>query len=299
MNTDRKIIFWAQGSGLANRLRALIGYQALAKFKKRSFFLCWISDGGCDALFSELFHTDNVQQISDSKLEAEKDNEQVRIYSDCCWFKDIWEKHLHESVPWESFKSEALNFAEQLNPLPRIAYRIENFTGHNKLTNMPGFHIRMTDNLKAYNGWLGHSGFNLEHISTLNGFEIQIQKVLSEKVSNGIFLATDNKKIERYFKNRFPGQILTYQKIWRSRSRLNFSFVFRRNNFRIKQRTSNMEDALVEMYLLSKCKFITGTYFSSYSKFAAILGKKPYFEILGDQSKKNEFIDGLLKKIND
>ena len=296
MDETNKIIFWAHSSGLANRLRALIGYQALAKFKKVPFFLCWKSDPNCDAHFSALFNTDKVNLISESKLETEKKNENGQIYTECCWFHEIWIKNLRNSVPWELFKSQALQFAQLLNPSPNITYQIKDFSQHQNLTNLPGFHIRMTDNLKAYNGWLSHPNFNIEYISRLEGFEIQIEKLLSDKISNTIFLVTDNRQIEKYLKKRFPGRILTYEKKWRKPYKLNFSSLIKKYRIRVKQRTSTIEDALVEMYLLSKCKFITGTYFSSYGEFAAVLGKKPYFEILGDQSKKDDFINELLEK---
>jgi hypothetical protein len=55
-----------------------------------------------------------------------------------------------------------------------------------------------------------------------------------------------------------------------------------------------MEVALSEMWLLGRCHQVVGTYYSSFSKFSAIWGRVPYFEVIGDQIKRSKFIDRLI-----
>ena len=81
---------------------------------KKCFFLCWRSDSNCDANFSALFNTDEVKLIDESRLETVKKSETGQIYTKCCWFHEIWKKHLQNLVPWELFKSQALQFAQLL-----------------------------------------------------------------------------------------------------------------------------------------------------------------------------------------
>jgi hypothetical protein len=59
-------------------------------------------------------------------------------------------------------------------------------------------------------------------------------------------------------------------------------------------RTSSIPDAVVEMFLLSRCKVLGGTYFSSFSKLAACLNPScNYYEIQREAFVEAPFVDKL------
>jgi hypothetical protein len=46
-------------------------------------------------------------------------------------------------------------------------------------------------------------------------------------------------------------------------------------------RTTSIEDAVVELYLLSRCKRVVGTYWSSFGWLAALIGQVPFLRVEG------------------
>ncbi|MDE6272023.1 MAG: hypothetical protein K2M31_03345 [Muribaculaceae bacterium] len=112
-----------------------------------------------------------------------------------------------------------------------------------------GMHIRQTDN----------------HLSIANSpievFERKIEDLLTENPKVRIFLATDSQEVKTRFGIKFGDAI--------------------RYNRRPAERSTpeGMLDAAAEMLILSRSKGIFGSYWSSYSEAAAIIGGVP-LEIL-------------------
>ncbi len=109
-NQAEDVIFYAKDGGLANRLRALVGYQALCELTGRNFYLCWVPNKWCDALFEDLFIPEGINLIKPAELtEFFKDTAAI-IHSQCLWFNQIWETYLKSQVPWEQFNGVALEY---------------------------------------------------------------------------------------------------------------------------------------------------------------------------------------------
>ena len=48
------------------------------------------------------------------------------------------------------------------------------------------------------------------------------------------------------------------------------------------QRTSSIQDALAELLLLSECRLVVSTYYSSYGEIAALRGGRPLMQVQGN-----------------
>ena len=112
-----------------------------------------------------------------------------------------------------------------------------------------GFHIRRTDNTVAITE------------SPVEAFLTQAEKEFSLNPARKIYLATDDDQVKHLFHARFPGTIVT-------------------STATADRRTpSGMRHALTEMLILAGCARITGSFYSSYSEAAALLGATPLHQL--------------------
>ena len=292
------IVYLSKNTGLANRLRALVGYQAMSEILNVPFYLCWVSDRFCRADFKDIFNGSDINGITPEDLTVLGKNKDITVFETPDWFNEIWKQHLTPAVPWMDFFKIVAHNLENLRPNAPIAEKVDHFARQHDLNNLSGMHIRWTDNLNAYDYWMkNNSEFNPDFVSTLDGFKNFMDAQIQLDPGACFFLTTDNRQIEKQLKKAYGNTIITYQKNY-TRRMPHFS------KFKIKGlkgRTSSIENALIEMLLLSKCKMIVGTYFSSFSKFSAVWGKTGYYEVRGAGYAKNEFMDNLIsdrKKMN-
>ena len=292
----KSIVYCARSAGLANRLRALVGYQAMAQSLGVPFFLCWIPGPECDAEFGRLFLNLEGALISTDTLQRFVRHEDAVVYDQNVWFDKIWRDHARETIRWEQFCGHVRVCLDQLRPAPAIAENADGFVQRFGLESSAGVHIRLTDNVKEYRHWARHApDFVPEHISEMGGFENFIKDRLTENPSRQVFLATDNKQVERRMAGLFSDRIVTYPKRFKRGGMLLLSGMTSRS---APRRTSSVEDALIEMLILSRCRITAGTYFSSFSKFSSILGTSDYMEVRGTGYAESEFVSGIRRDLS-
>lgn len=281
------IIYHSKTSGLANRLRGLVSYQALASFLNVPFLLCWTPNWACNCEFQDLFCLNGIQTLHESDLIQQLDS---CIYNTSENYHTIWEQDIKSyGISWELFQKKIVYYIQELQPIETIQKEINEFSNIHELKQVYGIHIRMTDNVKGFGI---NSKFNFEKFPELSSFIKFINRKIIENPRQVFFLATDNKNIEKHLIKKFGDRILVYHK------RFERQFMFSFHNFKLvrrKQRTTSIELALIELLLLSRCKHILGTYWSSYSKLAAIWGGVPYLEAQGNEYVSNKSIEGLLE----
>jgi hypothetical protein len=267
---SRRIVYRAEGCGLANRLRALVGYQALARLYELPFYLAWTADTFCPCEFRDLF--DSPINLVDRQ--ALRSVSPRAIYRDATWFENIW-KQWGTGIGWARYLGEVHSCICALTPRLEIAEKVAEFHRRHSLSDAIGVHIRNTDNLATYAKRANHDpDFDPRRISTINGF---IATIAVNIKSRPVFLATDDGALESTLKQRFPA-LITFPKTYDL----------------TKLRTTPMKAALSEMLLLGRCYQLVGTYYSSFSEFSAIWGKVPYFEVIGDHIVRSEFVDRLM-----
>jgi hypothetical protein len=267
---SRKVVFRAEGCGLANRLRALVGYQALARLHKLPFYLTWTADPTCPSQFKDLFDSP-INLVYRRALWSIRPR---AIYREAIWFENIW-KRWGTGIDWVTFLKEVHHCLRALTPQPRLAQTLADFHHRHSLSDAIGIHIRNTDNLAAYAEWTKfYSDFDPKRISTVAGF---IDVIGANIASRPILLATDDPQLQNTLQQRFPA-LITFPKTYDL----------------TKLRTTPVRAALSDMWLLGRCYQIVGTYYSSFSKFSAIWGRTPYFEVIGDQIVRSEFTDRMI-----
>ena len=265
-----KIVFRAEGCGLANRLRAMVGYQALARLHKLPFYLMWVADPTCPCEFSDLFSSE-IEALGRQALRSVSPR---AIYPEAIWFGQIWERW-GADLDWATYLREVHGCLKELTPRPELAEKLAEFHRRHSLSDAIGVHIRNTDNLATYAEWTKNSAyFDPRQISTITGF---IDVIRAHIGSRTVLLATDDPELEKELKQKFPA-LVTFPKKYDM----------------TRMRTTPIDAAVSEMWLLGRCRQIVGTYHSSFSQFSAVWGRVPYFQIMGDQIVRCEFVDHMI-----
>ena len=113
-----------------------------------------------------------------------------------------------------------------------------------------GIHIRRTDNIQAIQK------------STTEKFVEAIDLELSNGVEKKIFLATDSFEEKKYFKERYGDKIITIE--------------VNSNRFD----TNGMKYAVLDLYCLSLCSKLIGSYFSSFTEVSVSFNRKKDYLII-------------------
>lgn len=299
--------------GLGNRLRALVGCRALACLEQVPLYVHWESDGPCAARFDELFaptNWENVRFIDAEEAARFQSSNPDRFHHTSAWFTDIWEQHGQHLATREEFCRIAVSYLRSLRPQISLQTRIDEFTQKYNLASCIGIHIRMTDNVYSYEWWTQNDpDFRTEKVSQLDGFITLIEQF--EKCGEGVLLTTDNADVAKLLCARYTN-VFTYQKDYDNRGFIHhvsikysqpsgLTQLFKRIISLLKRpdpvtwRTTGVDDALIDLWLLSRCRRIVGSYYSSFSQVSAILGNVPLDRMEGIMSVENTFIRKLME----
>jgi hypothetical protein len=281
MTRARKfLVFDCPDVGLANRLRAYVGLRALADVWSTDLYLHWPISSACDAAFESLFESANINMISARDVTRLARHRNAIVVRSADWFGRIWESYGRTTVSRAVFASAVAQAMGSLRPITAIRDRVEQHASKWQLQSATGFHIRHTDNLESYAYWAEQRRlhFKIERISTLEGFARKLDQTC---VGHRCFLATDNAEVERAFLASRTAKIVTLANKFGAKNKVP------------ALRTTPVETALCELLLLARCRRIIGTYYSSFSKFAAILGGAEYLEIRGRRAVRNRGVDRM------
>lgn len=129
-------------------------------------------------------------------------------------------------------------------PIDEIQEKINEIT--NKFSKHTiGVHIRRTDNTASMEN------------SPLYAFEQRMKEEIGKDSSTMFYLASDDEEVKRHFTNLYPGHVITF-----------FDDISRNT-------IEGMRFAVVDLFCLSKTNNIIGSYYSSYSQVASVLGNIP------------------------
>lgn len=146
---------------------------------------------------------------------------------------------------WGRFYGTAPYF-EDFKPLPKLVRKAETAVDAAKEAcgsdDFVGVHIRRGDNEAS------------AQVSPLDLFIERMDRELERAPETRFFLATDNPETERLVTGHFPGRVAARKK--------NLS----------RTHTRGVQDAMVDLLILSKCRLILGSYWSSFSMTAADMG---------------------------
>jgi hypothetical protein len=229
----------------------------------------WRPDQACPVIFPELFSSPTLHYLNAKALQNESLDPTATVFSSAQWYDDIWFDYASADFPWESFSALAVDFLRSLLPIASVRQVVDTFALTHRLHERVGVHIRHTDNIGEYGHWASASigRFESPKISQLKGFFMAMEAISS---TTGFFLSTDNPHIAEDLQMRYGPRLVILPKTFRDPQ-----------NLQKRQRTTGIDMALADLLLLGRCREIIGTYYSSFSKLAAILGDVPYSEIQG------------------
>jgi hypothetical protein len=143
---------------------------------------------------------------------------------------------------WRLFPDN--EFYSHFKPVPELQDKIDGIAS--KFSNTIGLHIRRTDHRES----IAHSG--------IDKFIVLIDKHIAANAQATFFVATDDAETETHLKNKFGERIITRKKT-----------SYARNN------EKGIQDAVVDLYCLSKTKKIYGSFRSSFSQVAGDISRIP------------------------
>ena len=272
------MILFIPTEGLANRIRTIDSMIQLCEKIRLKYRIYWRKDAGLNCAFSKIWKPlPNLKEDFDVRylnilfiyrrkyafvrkilLLLEKcrllkviSDEEFQYYYDIGYdFKDLQKYCLCMIKSFSVIKSNSLQLPQNLNYKRfvladdlkgKIAFYTKDFP-----ENIVGIHIRRTDNKQAIAG------------SPLAIFESLMEKLTKEDPGLHLYLATDDIEVRNRMKEKFGEKIIVPQ------GALN------------RDSEEGILQSTIEMYSLAKTKKIYGSYFSSYSETAALLGNLEY-----------------------
>jgi hypothetical protein len=256
-------------SGLCNRMRAMASALALSKAAEQPLTVYWFHTAALDCSFSKLFlplDGAEVVEVETGRL--------LRLFSPGAWRLRVagWRR------PYDLFLSgdrlqemreagadlvlavararrcgietygrcyDALPSYQDFKPRPELLREAERVLAGMETSGgsrIVGVHIRRGDNEASV------------QVSPLDLFLARMHKETEQDPKARFFLATDDPASEQAVMAEFPGRVTV------------------RAKDRSRNRTRGVQDALVDLLVLSKCPLILGSYWSSFSQTAAELG---------------------------
>lgn len=269
--------------GLANRMRSIASGVSLACDLDMDYRVVWLRNWETGALYDEIFA---IPTLLEHKIECPSALKYNLLYSIprkknlyiTKLTRRIYDRALYDTLPplsvmqrydnlslnrWQAmldvnnqikkifiqagtdFYDYSRQLYRQLFKLrPELAAEVDRVLtqlGDHKI----GIHIRRTDNAKS----IANSPDHL--------FETRMQTAIDRCHDVKFYLATDSDDVKRKFVNRFGDRIIY------------------NNNTARRDTLGGIKDAAVDMYVLAGCDSISGSYYSSFSEAASILGDKP------------------------
>lgn len=257
------------GGGLCNRMRAIASGIDLAEDLGVPLEVLWAENSELNAPFQALFEP--IDQIAKIEAPTEKRMKRIVFFRRALHkpqskgdyaaiaasklFRPEFTENLfaiEDAAEWAEKKRKKIEIfschrfykrdSDKLRlfrPIASLQRRVEEL----KSTETVGLHIRRTDSIPSIQE------------SPIELFDEMIEREISEKNEQKFFLATDDPETESRLKEKFSGRIIVQEG-----KRLD------RND------PVAIEDAVVDLYALSRCSKIYGSFWSSYSETAAAIG---------------------------
>jgi hypothetical protein len=334
MRNKEKYVLLKGSAGLGNRIGALIGAIVYAKITGRTLIIDWrdgiYADYGTNSFYN-LFEIRGLKTIKEiPEIESSsvypkvwKNNlnlsvhglkrKQGEITSEKDWHKIMKEKYsldlsktdyknkilvLYDwffdfkklennlsKLPkeWQKDREELMKYVikEHIVIRKKIIKKANKFIDENFKRPVIGIHIRDTDNKKDSSYF---------HVNT-SKFERVINKELNKNPKSALLLATDNKDIKEEYKKKYRNLII-YDKEFSKNQTIGL------HKAKDLEKEKMAEDALLEMYLLSKCNSLIYSGNSTYARMAITLSninKERLIEVKGDNTR---FIKELMDEKN-
>lgn len=270
--TQQGHITLVPAGGLGNRMKAVAAALRLAEAADSSLRVLWCKDWGLGCRFDQLF-----QPIGHPRVTLREATLADLLATDRPRRRNLWLPALCQRLAYGARMDEAAtthgmetafdfeawargrkvwlasnvyfmgkeipqDAFDIFRPAPALQQRIDDQMAAMGTDDVVGVHIRRTDNARAIAD---------------SPTEAFVQRMRQEPPSTRFYVATDDETVKQQLRREFPGRVATLP--------------------RQAERGSlqGMEDALVEMCVLARCRRILGSAFSTYSMTAAAMGRVP------------------------
>lgn len=277
MKTDARKgnITLVPAGGLGNRMKAISAAVRLAEACGSRLRILWFRDWGLGCRFGELFQPIDNGLVTLDEAHSGWLSKDTWLYDrprrrnfhvphlfqraqfDARMDEIATTRGMHEGFDFTAwargrnvwmasnvfFLSETIpqDAFDLFRPTAKLQARIDQ-SAQEMGTNVVGVHIRRTDNERA-----------IENSPT----EAFVERMRQESADTHFYVATDDEGVKQLLRQEFPNRVSCLPR------------QAERGSLR------GMEDALVEMYLLSRCRHLIGSSCSTYSMTAAAIGRIP------------------------
>ncbi|HSI74663.1 MAG TPA: hypothetical protein VK957_02160 [Lunatimonas sp.] len=263
-------------SGLGNRIRAISSFIYMKNLVDADLHVIWEPDNSLNANFLDLFKSNPNFTLSESRFKFNVFLTRNKLVNSKFSFLrsivGVYNNLIIKLIGFDVLLLENDISKNKLNLITEICKQnkkiliisggdileykegVQSFVPTDEITStinrellgfkkhMIGIHIRRTDHTISIAN------------SPLYLYENKISEYIQKVSETGFFLATDDPNIESHFKEKFPGLMFTHEKTFGRDSK------------------EGIVDAVIDLFLLSKTEKIYGSYWSSYSEMASILG---------------------------
>lgn len=229
--------------GFANQLRLALAGSFLVYSKcVESFTMEWIINNHNNVQFLDYFLP--LPKLIFNKISTDVIAEDIY---DTISFKRMIETYAKGAFSWEMALSASLKFCL---PRPEISKMVQDFVTSNDINNTLGLHVRRTCKTSLLNSETHRN------CSMLTNEEILRISELYDK----IFLATDNKETQCWFKEQLGDKLLTYVDINEGEEYLKKEY----DPNEVTRHTSGLH-TVMDFLILKHCKTFLGSSESSFS----------------------------------
>jgi hypothetical protein len=249
-------------SGLANRLLMLAGAQRIARLAERKLFLYWPENDQLGCPFDALFK-DAVPMIRDSDMhELLRSDRSMKVYNarHCAPLYDQlspdgdppaeivlikgWTAPKFANETLADIRDELCDYLRRLTPQDALLAAVNGIALPDQCL---GMHVRHGESWKYLDASVQSKR---EHFETI------LRAVMAERADASFVLATTQPPVEEYFRSLFGERMIMFPKSSRDRG------------------APAVREALIDLLLLSRTRGVLGTYGSTFSQVAAMLGPK-------------------------
>ena len=258
----------------------MITVYTYSQIKGDQFKFTWKPSETCNCHFQDIFQI-NKDMIYLDNLDDFIKNDSTIEFTDFPYFKKIhnegftiesfyyfetWDKffknlkHKYSCKDTDFYQMYKVNL-RKLRLVEKLYEKVEDTTNLHDIRNRIGIHVRRGDHGIQRGGRKTDIYYN----NLSDNFFYLIDREIKKNKDIKFLLATDNLKSYEKFTSRYNDRIVTYT--------TNQSYGL--YNEGVSRRCTTLEDAVIELFLLSRCKKIIGSDSSSFGDMASVLGDCP------------------------
>ena len=253
--------------GFCNRIRAMSSAFVLSKYLNTKCYVIWSKELGCNCdwstIFQSNFETISLNDIKKCKYFFNPNIHTNEVLVNLSNLNDIeylviqgGHEFKHPNQSLASFINEKSKFYKSIKFNQNIVDKVQNFITNNFENEVPPVGIHFRDFIETHDE---ADAYDFTKVSTPEAFMHMITLLIKSQPNTKIFLSTNSDRIIKIIKH----SIKNYDK----------HIITLDDNDKSRESNEGITDAVVDLLLLSKCRYIIGSVSSSFSDEACFFNK--------------------------